>query len=92
MQVGDRQYKVYGLAILAWVEAVRRKTARAGRLWGAVEAEESRGPLGQWEAERERYANLVHEHADPDFEQAREAGRRLTLEQAVDYALTVNEA
>ena len=40
-----------------------RDFARAGRLWGAVEAEEERAPVGQWENERGTYEGRVLAHA-----------------------------
>ena len=83
----DRQLLVYGLAMLAALEAERGHTERAGQLWGAVEAEEERGAIGQWESAREEYERMVFAHADPVLERGREAGRLLSLEGAVDRAL-----
>jgi predicted ATPase len=86
-QIVDRSGTVYALALLAWIAAVSSDVVRAGRLWGALEAEEGRAPIGQWEAEREDYAKRVLAVAGPKFEQAREAGRRLSLERAIGEAL-----
>ena len=61
--------------------------ARAGRLWGAIEAEESRAPLGNWDQMRDEYAAAIVTSGDAEFEAARRAGHALTLDQAVDYAL-----
>jgi tetratricopeptide (TPR) repeat protein len=85
--IGDRQGTVYGLALLAWAAADAGNPERAGRLWGAVEAEAARGPIGQWESESADYAGRVMRVAGPEFERAAEAGRRLALEDAVAYAL-----
>ena len=84
--MGDRQHAVYGLALLAWLATEQGDLGRAGRLWGAVEAEAERAPVGQWEVERDEYASHVVRD-DPAFERGRAAGRRLTLDQAVDEAL-----
>ena len=85
--MGDRQGTVYGLALLAWAIAEKGDRARAGRLWGAVEAEEERGPIGQWEHEREKYAARVLAHGGPELERGLEEGRRLSLDAAVAEAL-----
>ena len=55
-RIGERMHGVYLLALLAYVAAATGRTERAGVLWGAVEAEEARGRVGQWEEERETYA------------------------------------
>jgi len=89
-QVGDRQMVVYTLALLARSAAADGRPERAGRLWGAVEAEEARGPLGQWEHERDEYATRVLVAADAGFEAARLAGRTLSLDEAVEYALSID--
>ena len=85
--IQDRQLIVYLLAILAGTAAVQGHLEKAGAVWGAVEAEEGRGPIGQWEAEREAYAARVLEHANEAFERGRAEGRRMTLSDAVDHAL-----
>ncbi len=84
----DRQLLVWGLAMLAATEAEHGRTERAGELWGAVEAEEQRGVIGQWESHREEYERRVFAYADPKLEAGREAGRTLTLEDAVERALS----
>jgi hypothetical protein len=59
---------------------------RAGLLWGSGEAETERAPVGRWlhgTIEPER----VLAYADADFERGREEGRRLELDDAVEYAL-----
>jgi predicted ATPase len=85
-QIGDRQMRVYLLALLAQLAAAGGRRERAGVLWGAVEAEEARGPVGQWEDEREAYAAPVVAAADAGFEQGRDRGRSLSLAEAVAYA------
>jgi predicted ATPase len=87
-RVGDRQNTVYTLAVIAWAAAGRGDIERAGRLWGAIEAEESRGPIGGWERERETYERRVLGKAGPAFERARQNGQTLSLDEAVDEALS----
>ena len=47
-RIGDRMRRVYSLALLARAAAERRDEERAGRIWGALEAEVARHPL-PWE-------------------------------------------
>jgi predicted ATPase/class 3 adenylate cyclase len=89
-RVGDRQNLVYGLALLARVAWDREQLARAGLLWGAVEAEEQRGQIGQWEADRHEIADVVLSRSDPDFERSREEGSGLSLDEAVERALSID--
>jgi predicted ATPase/class 3 adenylate cyclase len=86
----DRQLLVYGLALLAAVAADQGQLEHAGLLWGAVEAEEQRGALGHWENEREEYGRKVFAHTGPELERGRAAGRQLTLEAAVERALSLD--
>jgi predicted ATPase len=82
----DRQLTLYSLALLARLAARAGRADRAGRLWGAVEAEESRGPVGNWDARRDELASAVVIRS-PEFEHARSSGRSLSLDEAVEYAL-----
>jgi hypothetical protein len=68
--------------------SVRGDVGRAGRFWGAVEAEEARAPVGQWEDERETYAERVLGGGGPQLEHSRVEGRGLSFERAVDEALS----
>ena len=86
--IADRQSTVYGLVQLAWISSVRGDMARAGRLWGAVEAEEARAPVGQWEDEREIYAERVLGAGDPELERSRQGGRGVSFTNAVEEALS----
>ncbi len=86
-QLSDRQSMVFALASLAQAAAETGDTVQAGRLWGAVEAEESQARLGQWESERQVYEAAVAALADEGFERGRAEGSRLTLKQAVVAAL-----
>ena len=75
------------LAVLAWGAAVSGDGVRAGTLWGAIEADEARGPLGFWEQRRDEYFAHLSSVAGPVFDQARKTGRGLSLEDAAEYAL-----
>jgi len=88
--IADRQHAVYGVVYLAWVAAGRGELERAGRLWGAVEAEVERAAVGQWEGERDELASHVVRD-DPAFERGCAEGRRLTLDEAVAEALATRE-
>jgi hypothetical protein len=89
----NRRHIVQALAVLAAVAVGRGDPERAGRLWGAVEAEELRGPLGRmprmaaWEQDREKFHALVHAEPNDAFERTLTEGRRLSLDDAVVYAL-----
>lgn len=85
-EIGDRQWKFFGVSLLAWLAAVEGRLEEAGRLWGALEADAERAPVGQWELERERYAERL-QIGTPAFERGRAAGQRLSLDEAVEEAL-----
>ncbi|HET7808498.1 MAG TPA: adenylate/guanylate cyclase domain-containing protein [Gaiellaceae bacterium] len=86
--IDDRQSSVGALVLSAWIARLRGDEERAGLHWGAVEAEEARGPIGQWELEREEYAAKVVIESDA-FEGGRHRGRRLSFAAAIDEALRV---
>jgi predicted ATPase len=86
----DRQWLAYGLTLLAWVAAAKGQAERAGTLWGAVEGEAERGRIGQWENERDEYAGYVFAAAGPEFERSRAEGRTMSLDEAVEYALSLD--
>jgi tetratricopeptide (TPR) repeat protein len=85
--IGDVRHIVPSLANLARIEAAEGEAAAAARLWGAIEAEEARAPIPGWEAEREVYAAVVLIADTPETRSARETGRRLTLDEAMELAL-----
>jgi predicted ATPase len=85
--IGDRQSSVYGLVLTAYLAGRRGDHARAHLLWGAVEAEEERAPIGQWESEREEYRAKVLLTEGEELEQARQRGRGRSLEAAIEEAL-----
>jgi hypothetical protein len=92
-RAGDRQNTVYALALLAWHAAATGEARRGGVLWGAIEAEEARGPIGAWAGERDLYERRVNAAAaGPAFEEGRRAGRGLSFQQAVEFALADPES
>ena len=88
VKVGDRQNVLYALALLARVAAQDGREARAGRLWGAIEAEEARGPVGAWEGDREQEEHAVLAAAGAAFDSARAEGRVLALADAIAFAIS----
>jgi ATP/maltotriose-dependent transcriptional regulator MalT len=86
--IHDRQLTVYLLALLAATAATQGEAERAGILWGALEREEARGPVGQWEAERDDYRSRVEPDDLEQFEHGRARGRGLSTAEAVDYAVS----
>jgi hypothetical protein len=57
--IGDRTTATYALAVRALVAWGRGDDESAGRLWGAIEAEEERTFLGGWQADREEYSKRI---------------------------------
>ncbi len=84
--LSDRQGIVLGVATLAQVFTAAGELERSGRLWGAVEAEAERAPVGAWDEFQDEAAKTIV-HDDPAFERGREVGRRLSFDEAVAYAL-----
>jgi predicted ATPase len=82
----DRQSIVYAIATLAQLAAETGRRERAGRLWGSLEVETARAPVGRWEQQCEEIAAQIVRD-DPAFERGRVEGRRLSLDEAVAYAL-----
>jgi tetratricopeptide (TPR) repeat protein len=80
--IGDRRNLVYAGAQLSVIAAARGDSARAGLIWGAVEAEEARGRVGQWENERAELEELVLAADGPGFSDARGEGSLLSIGQA----------
>ncbi|MBA3364335.1 MAG: adenylate/guanylate cyclase domain-containing protein [Actinobacteria bacterium] len=91
-RMGDRQRLVQGVALRAQAAAAAGDRELAGHLWGAIEAEEARGRVGQWEDYRDEFAVEFLSEASEEFERGREAGRQLTLDEAVEYALGGGDA
>jgi tetratricopeptide (TPR) repeat protein len=85
--LGERQWRIFALALLARMAAETGHAERAGTLWGAIESEEGRGPVGQWEGERREYEVAVLAAGGPEFQAGRARGRSFTIDDAVEYAL-----
>jgi predicted ATPase len=85
--IGDRQMMVFTLVRLARIAAETGRAEDAGVLWGAIETEEERSPMGAWAKERARLSAPVLVHGGPDFDRGEKRGRELTLEEAVELAL-----
>jgi tetratricopeptide (TPR) repeat protein len=77
------------IANLARLARDRGEVERAGRLWGAVEAAGTRRPEIEWTDLRMWEADVVA-GGGRDFDEAREQGRRLSLDEAAAYALQSN--
>ena len=86
-EIGDRQMVVFTLARLARIAAETGRHEHAGLLWGSIEAEEGRSPMGAWAKERDRLGAPVLAHEGPDLERGREQGRLLSLDEGVEAAL-----
>ena len=89
--IRDRQNQVYLLALLAKNALERGDDSRAGVLWGAVEREEERGAIGQWEGMREEIATPFLAQRSSAFEDGRQLGRTLSLSEAVDHAVLIEK-
>jgi predicted ATPase/DNA-binding SARP family transcriptional activator len=77
--IGDRTGIVRGLGYLACAAAARDDPNRAGRLWGAIEGEEARGPIAGWGAARELCHTRMSEISCSDLERGLKEGRELSL-------------
>jgi len=86
-EIGDRQQEVIALVLHAWIAGRHGDLERAHRLWGAVEGEERRGTVGQWELEREKYAAKIGIRSGDEPDHARMRGRGLSLQAAMEEAL-----
>jgi len=80
----DRSAIVYELGLLAEIHGQIGESERAGMLWGAIEVEEARAPVGSWIHGLVRFQpSLTH----AEFEDGLEDGRALSLEDAAALAL-----
>jgi predicted ATPase/class 3 adenylate cyclase len=82
----DRSAIVYELGLLAEIHAQTGESERAGTLWGAVEVEETRAPVGSWLHGPVRFQPSLTK-ADAGFENALSAGRAMELDDGVAFAL-----
>jgi predicted ATPase/class 3 adenylate cyclase len=84
----ERQWLIFGLALLALISAHTNRVESAGTFWGAIETDEARSPVGQWEGERPTYLADIASFEGPEFERGRLHGRKLTLDEIVEFATT----
>ena len=85
-RLDDRLNSVRALAVLAARAGAAGDADRAGRLWGAIEAEEARGPVGRGEGHR-RHRDRALAGGGDELERALDAGRGMTLAEAAASAL-----
>jgi predicted ATPase/class 3 adenylate cyclase len=79
--------RVFGVGVLACVAAERGDRDRAGRLWGAIEDDRVGAPLGGWIRHRASCQAYI-DRIDPlQLDAALAAGRTMSLDAAVEYAL-----
>jgi tetratricopeptide (TPR) repeat protein len=88
----DRVGMIDGLALLSRAAVEQDDQDLAGRLWGAIEAEAERAPIPEWQHEREKLAKPLLARAGPRFRTGMEAGRELSLDDAVATALESSDA
>ena len=86
-RIGAREDMLHALAYLACAAARTGDARRAGRLWGALEAEHARRPGRAWPRALDQYAPQVLAHAQPQLRNGLNEGRQLTLHTAVEEAL-----
>jgi ATP/maltotriose-dependent transcriptional regulator MalT len=86
---GDRNTMMWELACFARVAAARGDIGRAGMLWGAVEAELVRRPIGGRGEEPDwiELTGPLIAIQDPSFERGRAEGRGLPMEEVVERIL-----
>jgi predicted ATPase len=90
-EMNDRAVTVHTLGVLSLAAHARGDAERAGRLWGAIEAEEARAPLGDWVLYREQFETTLLADADDMFERGRLQGRLDTLAASVEWALSADD-
>jgi predicted ATPase len=86
-RTGDLNDMIYTLADLARIAAEAGDPQRAARLWGILDVVEAQGLIGGWAGDREQYALHVLAASTPEQIRAQEEGRRMSLGDAVEYAL-----
>jgi hypothetical protein len=82
LTLGHRRSIMLVAAKLAVIAAARRDAEQAGRLWGAIESNETSGPVRGWEDTRKEVEALVLRADGPTFARARTKGRLLSIAEA----------
>ena len=100
--VGDRQTQLFVLTLLARTALQNGCTRQAGVLWGAVEAGQNQAPPGWWTRtsdshrytrySRARYIGPLLSERGPEFEQGRQEGHRLSLDDTISAATSAAES
>ena len=85
--VDDRINLPITLAASAALAAQHEKAAQAGLLWGAVEAAAENEPRATTDRALSEYEPYLDPVRGAAFDEARQRGRSLTLEDAIDHAL-----
>jgi predicted ATPase/DNA-binding SARP family transcriptional activator len=86
-EINDTLMTVGALAHLARLARDCGRVERAGRLWGAVEAAEAARPELEWAIDRPGWETTLVAGGGRDFDDARERGRALSLDEAAALAL-----
>ena len=86
--INDRQTAVWFLANAAWLASLDGLAERSGILWGAIEADERRGRIGQWEEASAEHRTMVDSVVGPEFERGRVEGQKLSLDEAAAAAMS----
>ncbi len=87
-QMRDYGGRVFGVGVLACVAAERGDLGRAGRLWGAIEDDRVGAPLGGWLRHRAACDARLAGHAGQALDSAIANGRSMSLDDAVELALS----
>ncbi|MCP9486238.1 MAG: hypothetical protein MSC30_10270 [Gaiellaceae bacterium MAG52_C11] len=86
-RMNDRRHAAYALAELARGALGRGEDEQAGTIWGAIEAEEARAPLGDWPQYRAAYAEQLARQEGGELERGLRAGRSLSFDTMVALVL-----
>jgi hypothetical protein len=90
--VDDRVNLPIALAAAAALAAQHKDIKRAGLLWGAVEAAAETEPRSTTAHALAEYKPYLDPVSGAEFDEARQRGRTLTIEDATNHALTNLEA
>lgn len=86
--IGDRVNTPYAIGGIAAIAALREDGARAGTLWGALEAIADLDPKSTAHEAMRDNAPYLKDIKGPEFEVGRAQGQSLSREQAIEFALS----
>ena len=86
-RMNDRRHAAYALAELARGNLAQGEPEGAGRLWGAIEAEEERFSLGEGPLVREQYEPFLEGADGASLRRGLDAGRALAFDELTDLVL-----